>query len=310
MSAFHEGERAVQARAGVRDKLEAIGQRNIRDHMPDQHRAFFEELPFLVLGAHDAGLRPWASLLVGQPGFVRSPDPRTLTIAALPGPPVSVAVGARVGLLGIQLETRRRNRANGTVTGLDVGMVVQVEQSFGNCPQYIQARQHAFVAEGAGGPPRTFGSDLPPEAASLIDAADTFFIATSGRAEMRSADTHEGLDVSHRGGRPGFVRREAHGVRTVLTYPEFRGNFYFNTLGNLAQNPRAGLLFVDFTSGDCLSLTGEAEILWDDPRRTIFAGAERFVRFTVDAGLRVERAVPLRWSAPEPAREIARTGHW
>ncbi len=309
MAAFHEGELAVQARVGVRDKLEAIGQRNIRDYMPDQHREFFEELPFLALGAHDGELRPWASLLVGRPGFVRSPDPRTLTIAALPSLPVRVAAGARIGLLGIQLETRRRNRANGTVTEVGSGLVVHVEQSFGNCPQYIQARRHSF-ADGGPGEPHEFDGALPASAAALIDAAATFFIATAGRAAVSSARVTEGLDVSHRGGRPGFVRREQQGDRTVLTYPEFRGNFYFNTLGNLAQNPRAGLLFVDFRSGDCLSLTGSAEILWDDPRRADFVGAERFVRFIVSAGRWVERAVPLRWSPPELARETVRTGRW
>ena len=61
-----------------------------------------------------------------------------------------------------------------------------------------------------------------------------------------------GADISHRGGRPGFVRVDG----DVLTIPDFRGNRYFNTLGNLIAEPRASLLFVDFETGDLLQLQG------------------------------------------------------
>jgi hypothetical protein len=75
-------------------------------------------------------------------------------------------------------------------------------------------------------------------------------------------------------------------------------------------NPTAGLLFVDFASGDLLSLTGKAEIIWEGPEVDSFAGAERLLRFIVDHGLLVENAVPLRWSSPELARELPETGSW
>jgi len=307
-SPFHAGERAVQERVGVREKVEAIGGKTIRDYMPDQHREFFVQLPFLLLSAHDASMHPRASLLLGRPGFAHSPDPRTLRIDALPGAPITLTTGTQVGLLGIQLETRRRNRMNGTITAVDDrGFTVHVDQSFGNCPQYIQSRTHAFVREPSqpsAMAPRPEGSLLSAEASSLVEHADTFFIATA------AADVHEGLDVSHRGGKPGFVRREERHGHTVLTWPEFRGNYYFNTLGNIAQNPRTGLLFVDFDTGNCLSLTGESEILWDDPELAAFAGAQRFVRFRVTSGLFLPDAVPLRWSAPEQARELPATGSW
>ena len=71
---FHSGERAVQARLGVRDKAEQIGQRMIRDHMPDEHRAFYASMPYLLVGSVDRDGQPWASMLFGQPGFVASPD--------------------------------------------------------------------------------------------------------------------------------------------------------------------------------------------------------------------------------------------
>ncbi|WP_394822083.1 pyridoxamine 5'-phosphate oxidase family protein [Pendulispora albinea] len=318
-SPFNATEQALQERAGVRPKLESL-ERFIRSYMPDQHREFFAQLPFMLLGAHDASMRPWASILVGRPGFMRSPDPETLRIDALPAEPVraQLRVGTRVGLLGIQLETRRRNRMNGTVTAVDeAGFVVRVDHSFGNCPQYIQARKHTFVADpSAPSAPSTsseaLGPMLPPEAVALIARADTFFIASAARAAAEVDRAADGLDVSHRGGKPGFVRVEPHETsdRTQLIWPDYRGNFHFNTLGNLLQNPRSGMLFVDFETGDLLSLTGESEVLWDAPELASFARAERFVRFRVSEGLWMPRAVPLRWSAPEQARELAATGSW
>ena len=337
-SPWHAGEAAIQARAGVRERLEQIGPRAIRSHMPDEHRELFGRLPMLVVGSLDADRRPWASVLIEQPGFIASPDERTLRVSAEPalGDPLraNLKVNAPIALLGIELATRRRNRANGTVTALgDRGFDVRVEQSFGNCPQYIQARSPSFVANrGRESSPRrgvsTEGRVLSARAAALVARADTFFIATAANAP--DGDARHGCDVSHRGGNPGFVRveREQHGrgadgngtgsrtssgsgnasARSVLYWPDFRGNFFFNTLGNLAVNPRAGLLFMDFESDAALLLTGTAEVIWNGPLVTSFAGAERMLRFAPEAGVWVQASVALRWSAPERARQLAATG--
>ncbi|MGK9169189.1 pyridoxamine 5'-phosphate oxidase family protein [Inquilinus limosus] len=316
---FHPGELAAQARAGVRERLAAAGRRVIRGIMPDQHRDFFAMLPFVVVGSLDRQGRPWASILSGRPGFLQSPDPRTLTVAARPayGDPLdaNLAPGAPIALLGIQLETRRRNRMNGTVTerGED-RFAVTVGQSFGNCPQYIQARSPSFVAEpeslGAPRPVQAEGPVLSPRAAALVATADTFFIATRSAEAGEGGAPSEGVDVSHRGGRPGFVRVAEEGGRTVLTVPDFVGNFYFNTFGNIEADPRAGLVFVDFDTGGVLLLTGTAEVVWDGLEVAAFAGAERLLRFWLEEGLWIEDAVPLRWSAPEQAPQLAATGTW
>jgi len=317
-SPFHAGEQALQRRVGLHDRLAQFGRKAIRDFMSDQHRMLFEELPFVVVGALDGRRRPWASVLVGTPGFMSSPDARTLRIAARPAyaDPIAarLVAGAPVGLLGIQLETRRRNRMNGTVIEAEEdGFVVRVDQSFGNCPQYIQARTPVFVSGPslvvAPRPVRAERAVLSTGAAALASRADTFFIATASPA-AGGDDPAEGVDVSHRGGKPGFVRVDTDGGRTVLTAPDFRGNSFFNTLGNLALNPRAGVVFVDFATGDLLSLTGEAEVVWDGPELAAFAGAERLLRFRVEEGVWLENVIPLRWSAPEPAPQLAATGSW
>lgn len=318
----------MQERVGVRERMEQVGPRFIRDFMPDQHQELFAKLPWLVVGSLDRLGRPRSSVLAGPPGFLSAPDPRTLRVDALPGPgdPLgeALAVGAPVGLLGIELATRRRNRVNGRVVAIDArGFAVRVEQSFGNCKQYIQARR--VVGAGAalafsGDPSDLSASTASADPADLstrsiaarIARADTFFIATaSAAAAARTGDPAEGVDVSHRGGKPGFVRAAVDPEgRTVLTWPDFPGNMVFNTLGNLAIDPRAGLLFVDFERGDLLDLVGRAEVAWEGRELDAFAGAERLVRFTVDEARVRPGALPLRWSDPAPAPQLAATGSW
>jgi predicted pyridoxine 5'-phosphate oxidase superfamily flavin-nucleotide-binding protein len=317
-SPFHVGEQATQARAGVRERAERAGRRAIRSLMPDQHRVFFMQLPFVLVGSLDDRGRPWASVLTGRPGFIDSPDPQILVIAARPaaGDPLerALAAGAPLGLLGIELESRRRNRMNGTVFAAgERGFAVHVDQSFGNCPQYIQARTPTFVGAADGARPmRRESALLSAEAQAVIGRADTFFIATAAQTSRPSdpklADPTAGVDVSHRGGKPGFMRVSGENGRTVLTVPDFAGNAYFNTLGNIAASPRAGLAFIDFASGDVLQLTGSAAVVWDGPELAAFAGAQRLLRVTVDEG--VWQTVPLRWSAAEQAPQLAATGSW
>ena len=309
-SPFHRGEQSIQARVGVREKVEEIGRRFIRDHMPDEHRAFYEQLPFLLFGSVDEGGRPWASILAGPPGFVRTPDERTLDIAAVPfpGDPAGERLepGAAVGLLGIEFENRRRNRVNGRVSRRDAGsMTIAVDQSFGNCPMYIQARTGS-IEQRAGEPaPPEHLTSIDESVGALIAGADSFFIATHFAGDDDGPTT--GADVSHRGGRPGFVRVADDGS---LIWPDFTGNTHFNTLGNILLNPRAGLLFIDYDSGDLITLTGSAEIIWDGDELEHFTGAERLVRFRLDEGRRLRAAMPMRWDFQDYSPVLDQTGTW
>ena len=315
-SPFHPGEQEVQRRVGVRSQVERAGRNMIREQMPDQHRELFEALPLLVVGSMDATGHVWASLLAGAPGFVRSPSPKLLQIHARPaqGDPLreQLSLGSPLGLLGIQLETRRRNRANGRVVARDAdSFSVEIEQSFGNCRQYIQAREPTYDASllGSAGPPSAEGPRLSARASALLASTDTFFIATASAAAASGKDG-EGVDVSHRGGRPGFVRVSDGPVATELTIPDFRGNFIFNTFGNLEVNPRAGIVCADFRTGDVLSLTGTARVIWEGPELASFEGAERLLSFEVEAGVFLERALPLRFEGLEFSPDLAETGTW
>ncbi|MFQ4138275.1 pyridoxamine 5'-phosphate oxidase family protein [Nodosilinea sp. PGN35] len=308
-SPFHAGELAIQARLGVQERLDRQGRRMIRDYLPEQHRQFFAQLSYVLVGTVDSHGQPWASILVGQPGFITSPDERRLHLAAPPlyGDPLhrTLAVGADIGLLGIELHTRRRNRLNGTLSALQPdGFTVTVGQSFGNCPQYIQARRFDWRAFDAAAPkPVRFFEALEEGERAIVAAADTFFIATA----HRSAGSASGVDVSHRGGKPGFVRMDD---ARRFTIPDFAGNFHFNTFGNLELNPRAGLVFIDFDRGDLLYLTGTAKVIWDGPEIAAYEGAERLLRFSVSHGYRVSGSLPLTWSAPEFSPFLDNTGPW
>jgi uncharacterized protein len=310
--AFHAGERALQARAGVAERMAEIGHRVVRGEMPDQHRELFEKLPFMLVGALDAQGRPWATMAGGRSGFVRTPDARTLVLGRRPigetelG--LQLAPGHPIGLLGIEPATRRRNRANGVVASLPAAgeLAVRVRQSFGNCPKYIQARDVAWV-EAAPDAPQAFGPVLPADAAAIVRQADTFFIATAS-SDDAAASANGGVDVSHRGGLPGFVHAEEVDGHSLLTIPDYSGNFFFNTLGNIAAYPRSGLLFVDWARGDLWCLTGEAQVLWDDRGMAAFEGAHRVLRFRLEQGHRLPGAMPLRGSEPELSPHLARTG--
>lgn len=310
-SPFHAGELAIHSRMGAQARMDKQGRRVIREYLPDQFRQFFAQLPYVIVGTVDPTGHPWASILVGNPGFLASPSDRTLQVAAQPlfGDPLAtnLAEGIDIGFLGIELPTRRRNRMNGIVTAIHPdSFEVQVRQSFGNCPQYIQARQsegHEFDPTAAKPVHRL--EQLGAIEQTIIGTADTLFISTAYQAE--SADAASGVDVSHRGGKPGFVRIDDH---CTLTIPDFSGNCHFNTFGNLELNPHAGLLFIDFTEGNLLYLTGTAEVIWEGTEILTYAGAERLLRFHLKSGYRVEASLPLRWSEPEFSPFLDHTGAW
>ncbi|WP_322045847.1 pyridoxamine 5'-phosphate oxidase family protein [Paraburkholderia sp. J67] len=312
-SPWHAGELAMQRAAGVESRMDAVGRRNLRDHLIEQHRLFYPQLPFVVLGAVDPAGDVWATVRAHRPGFLQAPDEKRLHVSLDhdPDDPADAGMhdGAALALLGIELPTRRRNRLNGTVRrAMDgMGFDLLVEHSYGNCPQYIFQRDAEFVRD------PDLRSDIAPAVSDRLDdrardivaRADSFFVASYVDRE----DGHRQVDVSHRGGKPGFVRVDPQGVFTV---PDFAGNLFFNTLGNILANSRAGLVFVDYVTGDLLQLTGAAEVLLDSPEIAAFQGAERLWRFTPQRVVFRAGALPLRWTSrangASPNAQL--TGDW
>jgi predicted pyridoxine 5'-phosphate oxidase superfamily flavin-nucleotide-binding protein len=298
---FHQDELAAQQLAGERSKLASI-----RTFMPEQHRDFFALLPYLFVATADSQGWPVASVLTGDAGFVHAPDPTTLRIDALPpvdDPTVAgIGIDREIGLLGLDFSTRRRNRANGRLSALDDGgLTVRISQSFGNCAQYIQTRRPApRLIE----PVQVQAFDaLDDEARRLITGVDTFFVASRSRSDIGALG---GLDMSHRGGRPSFVEVGA----DTLAIPDFRGNRFFNTLGNLLGDSRAGLLFIDFATGDLLQVQGIVTIDWIGADAARFAGAQRTWSVKIKRGWWRRKAFPFSWTFGEYAPTTLATGLW
>ncbi len=286
---YHPGEQDVQTQAGVRDQAARTGGM-LRDTIVLAAQAFIALQPIVFLAAAAVG-RVWASALSGPPGFAHALDERSLRLDSLPSAadPITPGLlsGAEIGLLAIDPSTRRRMRVNGTIRSRnDTGFTIETAQVYANCPKYIQARElePTGAAEDTMSPPIQRSAVLTPAQTRWIATADTFVIAT----------THPdgGADASHRGGLPGFVRVDA---PDALVFPDYTGNMMFQTLGNLAVDPRAGLLFLDFTSGAILQLSGRAIVDWNPATAATFPGAQRAVAFTVDAVVETSHAIPLRW---------------
>ncbi|MEM8697176.1 MAG: pyridoxamine 5'-phosphate oxidase family protein [Pseudomonadota bacterium] len=292
---FHEGELALQNKMGMRKQIDRAAEVMMRDHMPEQHREFFNGLEYAFIGTVGEDGKPWASLVTGPSGFLASPDPKTLRVTRPldRSDPAFAAldIGSPMGVLGLDFTNRRRNRMHGKIARIDAGgFDVAVAQSYGNCPKYISTRR---IVERVGTPAATrpvARAELTSEDITLIKKADTFFIATHHLDG--SGQPYEGADISHRGGHPGFVRVEN---ANRLIIPDYQGNNLFNTLGNLLANPAADLLFIDFETGDLLHVNGDASIIEDASAIAPYPGAKRLLKIGVSGTYRVDAGSSLRW---------------
>lgn len=290
---FHAGEVALQTRVGNRAKMAEIGPRMIQDHLPERHRELLTHLPFVLVGFVDAEGRPGIEWLSGRPGFARALDEHRIRIDRderrfEPGEPI--------GLLAIQPHTRRRNRANGIVLESDDrGFTMGVEQAFGNCPKYIQPWGVSYDPSVLRPSPVHHGSRLGPEGTRLLQSADMLFMATAHPAAGRSGAAMHGVDVSHRGGPPGFVRVLSGNEVDTLELPDYVGNGAFNTLGNLEVNPVVALTRLDPETQELLTVSGSTSLREDVALATRPGQTGRVLQIMVERVTRTTHAVPLRW---------------
>ena len=288
---FHSGELAMQKKAGVGERTLKFAKRAILDHMSSQLQDFFPQLNTLFVASIDAENKPWASILVGQQGFIETVDATHLLISSdsIIGSDrlnKNLILGDSLGFLGLEFHTRRRNRLTGNLTSIREGkMMIEVTKAFGNCPKYIQTRRLTI-------PPMPSSvkriknvrvvKRIDKEIEKLINISDTFFIASCA-AENGVLS----VDISHRGGKPGFVKIESD---NVISFEDYPGNNFYMTLGNLHLNPNCGLLFVNFDSGDVLQLSCKSEIV-----ETLNSEDRRKVEIFVESGLFHKSALNVTW---------------
>jgi predicted pyridoxine 5'-phosphate oxidase superfamily flavin-nucleotide-binding protein len=299
---FHEGELAVQQATGER----AIAERNSRmmyGAVPPAPAAFLAQQRLLVLASVDEAGTPWASLVFGTEGFASAPSGEVVLLdrartQILPGDTLldNLRLGAMLGLLAIELGSRRRYRVNGFVEAVtDESIALSVREAYVNCPKYIQ-RRHLLQSDEAPQTSRKIarGNVLDLERQALIRSADTLFVA--------SRHPTRGADASHRGGEPGFV--ELRDERT-LRIPEYAGNGLYNTLGNLKVWSPAGLAIVDFDGGRVLQLSGNTSVVLDAPApenraesalgRRSDAATGRYWDFTISRWTELSLPKSFRW---------------
>ncbi|KAI9858673.1 MAG: hypothetical protein M1813_007305 [Trichoglossum hirsutum] len=165
-------------------------------------------------------------------------------------------------------------------------MTESPDTPLGNCPKYLNSKK-IYPAL----PDPKLVSDslpLPQKALDLVAKADLFFISSSNHLLD--------MDTNHRGGPPGFVRSIANSPEdgTVFVYPEYSGNRFYQTLGNLQTTPRAGIVFPDFDTGDVLYITGTTEILIGKNADKLLPHSNLAVKVTVTAARFVEKGLAFR----------------
>jgi len=295
---FHEGERSVQRQAGTEQDADRLSGMLDRPWLDGGFSRFLAARTFAVLSGRDAAGRLWASPLAGRAGMLDAHGTvlKVHTVPAAGDPLAGLPEGQPAGLIAMEFAIRRRVRINGTLERVTPnGLMIAVDQAYGNCPQYIQMRELRQVpafglvpgtGQGPDGPgPGEEGAvrrELSPADADQIQRSDTFFLGT--------VHPTRGADCSHRGGPMGLVRVEGN----ELWWPDYPGNKMFNSLGNLAVDPTAALLFAGFGSGRVLHLSGTAVTEWitpGDPGDD--GGTGRRVRFTPSA-IRSGPPLPVR----------------
>jgi len=319
---FNEGEEAMHKFLHVPDLDNPTS-----TMLTPQASFLLQRAPLLAIGALDGQNRPWTSLWGGQPGFSQPLGggiigTRTI-VDGVNDPVVQALVGGvdkgemvqddtkMFSGLTIDLMTRKRVKICGHMVAGSVGeidvefeggterpegapekqdqiqFVTKIEQSLGNCPKYLNQYEirPALVTSKL----VSQSSDLSEGAMELISKLDMFFLSSS---------TLEDMDTNHRGGPPGFVRILS---PTEIIYPEYSGNRLYQTLGNLQMNPRVGITFPDYGTGDVLYITGTAEILVASAAATLLPGSNLALKITIEEARLVESGLPFRGARKDPS---------
>ncbi|KAF8074150.1 hypothetical protein FPV67DRAFT_1560343 [Lyophyllum atratum] len=318
LNGWHHGERLIHKKLGHDTDYSIMTlYQSIGGDLPGEHAVFHStRLPFIPVVTLDESGRPWGSILAGsegKPGFVRNSRYSVLSVDAKvwPGEPlIENAKGYRddgtmlVAGIGIEFSTRRRNKFAGKVTRLESDgdlfhLDVSVNESLGNCPKYINVRDlvsHPNTSPTVSHTRLRLNLDerLPGNVITFIQESDTVFLGTTYSAPTDEAERYPShLGMNQRGGRKGFVRILPSDGRTVVL-PDFSGNRFMTSLGNIEATPLASLTFVSFVTGDILYLTGEAANLFNRDAQDLMPFQNALTTVYVTGYTYVFDALPVR----------------
>jgi hypothetical protein len=152
------------------------------------------------------------------------------------------------GALAISMATARRARLNGTLSPVDEGLLLEPVEAFTNCRKYV-APSEALSFEPHVGP-------LRRSEVALDDVWLTEVVANAETTFLGSVNPEGLVDVSHRGGEPGFLEFDA--ANASLSWDEYVGDGMFKSAGNIRAGGRFTLLVLDLATGDAAELHGTA----------------------------------------------------
>ncbi|WP_341527610.1 pyridoxamine 5'-phosphate oxidase family protein [Nostoc sp. UHCC 0302] len=290
---FHTGEIAVQTQVGVKEEAQSLSS-VISNIIKPSAEEFLSNQQFAIASTIDANGNIWASLLTGHRGFIRVLNEQSVQIETtlIATDPLNQNLQHHdyIGLLIIDLAQRKRLRLNGRALNKPPEKIkIQIQQTFFNCPKYIQVRHLETVTS-------EFPRQVQIQTTNALNLTQQYWIAQSDTFFIASSHPERGADASHRGGFPGFVQILD---SQKLVFPDYAGNNMFQTLGNLVVNPNAGLLFIDFAAGHTLQITGKAKVIWETKRLAAFPGAQRLVEFDISQVWETRNASSLRWRFEE-----------
>jgi hypothetical protein len=256
---FHDGQLAVQKKAGE-ENIAIARIPMIKDSLHPRSIPFLEYQVLAFPGSEDGNGDLWLSLLVGERGFINIPSIEEIKfdLSKLKSNRddiffKNIETRPTVGVLFHEAARRARYRAWGLARTEGNELSITIKMGYPSCPKHIQ-REVIEVPENAELPVSNYenGTLLGALELDVISKAHTFFIAT----QTKKGD----IESSHRGGNPGFIEILEHGV---LRVPDYLGNSMFSTLGNIYENPKAALLFVDHKKGETLQLSGKATLQFE-----------------------------------------------
>jgi uncharacterized protein len=334
----HAGELLVQAQRHVPTELSHIIEDLITTEIPAQHSAFFSNLDYFAICTTDHLGRPWGTLLVrGETTLISIPhrDKNSLEIRTKlsPDDPFyrcllqhqtdqpdggrrrSAARRCFAGV-GVDFRNRRRNKIAGEIVSslcqADGRILLKLlaNENLGNCPKYITVRELVpcssprvpitvldhMSSSPQGGPPPPL---LLESYRHIINQASTVFISTihTSRSDESPSDTDMGLN--HRGGNPGFIRCYQTDEATYLCLPDYSGNRFYQSLGNVQSDSLIGLTIPCFASGDVLMVSGEGENLYDDEASAVMPRVTLLTRIRVTGFVLIEQGVGLTQISPD-----------
>lgn len=111
-----------------------------------------------------------------------------------------------------------------------------------------------------------------------LDQGDIDLVADQAAVWVATVDADGWPDVSYKGGEKGFIRVVS---PSELQLPIYNGNGMWRTLGNVLDNGRVALLFVDQARPWRMRVHGTGTVLTDEASTSTFLEAEAVLRVEV-----------------------------